>query len=44
MFLAYEQEVTESISLATKMNLYLNISVYNFISPTNIKYENKINN
>ena len=27
-----------------KMNSYLNISVYNLISPSNIKYENKINN
>ena len=27
-----------------KMNLYLNIPVYSLISPSNIKYENKMNN
>ena len=27
-----------------KMNSYLNIPVYSLISPSNIKYENKINN
>ena len=27
-----------------KMNSYFNIPVYSFISPSNIKYENKINN
>ena len=38
------KRLQKDISLATKMNLYLNIFVFNFISPTNIKYENKINN
>ena len=28
---------------AAKMNLYVNISLYSLISPSNIKYENKIN-
>ena len=27
-----------------KMNLYLNIPVYSLIYPSNIKYENKLNN
>ena len=43
-FLHMSKTLKKDISFATKMNLYLNISVYNFISPTNIKYENKINN
>ena len=49
MFLAYEQDVTESYFFfsqgsngAAKMNLYLNIPVYSLISPSNTKYENKI--
>ena len=52
MFHANEQDVTErDISFShkvqmvqVKMNLHLNIPVYSLISPSNIKYENKINN
>ena len=45
MFLAHEQDVTRLLQVwngAAKMNSYLNIPVYSLISPSNIKYENKI--
>ena len=51
MFLACEQDVTEIYfffhkvqMLQAKMNSYLNIPVYSLISPSNIKYENKMIN
>ena len=50
MFLEHEQDVTERYFIfsqgsngAGKMNSYLNMPVYRLISPSNIKYENKIN-
>ena len=49
MFLEHEQDVTERYFFFSqgsngtgKMNSYLNIPVYRLISPSNIKYENKI--
>ena len=49
MFLSHEQDITKKYFFspgsngAAKMNLYVNISLYSLISPSNIKYENKIN-
>ena len=49
MFVAHEQKLhryfffLQGSHSAGKMNSYLNTPVYSLISPSNIKYENRIN-
>ena len=45
MFLAHDIYFSRKVEMVrAKMNLYLSILPYSLISPSNIKYENKINN
>ena len=50
MFLSHEKDIAKTYFFfsqgsngAAKINLYFNIRVYSHISPSNIKYENKVN-